>query len=497
MRNRLVGTYLVLIALVLMGLAVPLAIAVAAGRTEEMVRDRFADAAQFASLAGPALLAEPGLRTGESVTLTDDLRRYHDLYGITAAVADRDGKVVVLAGDESQLTSPAARGRVLQALAGVAVGGEDTIWPWRTDPLAIAAPVRSGGETIGAVITISPTGTVRADILRSWGAVAGGVLAVGAVFVVVALALTRWILRPVAELDDAAHRIGAGEALATPVPAALGPPELRRLTRSFNDMAESVTDVLRRQREFVAQASHQMRNPLTALTLRVESLGEFIHEPAGQTDHRLAMEETDRLVRILDGLLALARAERGHHELEVVDAAVTADERVSAWLPLATKRGITLTCIRPAHAPVLAVPTAVGQSLDALIDNALKFAGRHATVRVEVRANAELVDVHVIDDGPGLSDDSRLRAGERFWRAPEVQNLDGCGLGLPIATVLAEASGGALDLLSRDPSGLDARLRFPAAPAGPLGSSRSEGRGSRTDQLKEEPPAPDQRFASR
>jgi signal transduction histidine kinase len=457
MRNRLVGTYLVLIALVLVGLAAPLAATVAAGRTEEMERDRFVDAAAFASLADPAL------RTGETVTLADDLRRYHDLYHITAAVADREGKIVVLAGDGAELTDATARGKVQQALAGVGVRGEGTIWPWRTAPLAVAVPVRSGGETIGAVITISPTQAVRQDILRSWGAVAGAVVLAGAVFIVVALALARWILRPVAELDDAAHRIGAGETLATPVSAVLGPPELRRLTRSFNDMAESVADVLRRQRDFVAHASHQMRNPLTALMLRVETLAEFIREPTGQAEHRFAMEETDRLGRILDGLLALARAEHGHRNLEVVDAAATADERVSAWLPLATQRGITLLCTRPDRAAVLAAPTAVGQSLDALIDNALKFAGPTATVRVEVHADGDVVDVHVIDDGPGLSDDGRRHAGEPFWRAPGVQNLDGCGLGLPIAMVLAETSGGRLDLLSANPGGLDARVRFPVA----------------------------------
>jgi signal transduction histidine kinase len=457
MRNRIVGTYVVLISVVLVGLAVPLAMTVAAGRTEEMVRDRFVDAAAFASLADPALA------TGETVTLAEDLRRYYDLYGISSAVTDRDGTIVVMGGDGARLNTPAVAAQVRQALAGVGVGGEGTVWPWHTDPLAVAVPVQRAGETIGAVITISPTDAVRADILRSWGVVGGGVLVAGAVFVIFALALTRWILRPVAELDDAAHRIGAGQALATPVSAALGPPELRRLTRSFNDMAEGVTDVLRRQREFAAQASHQMRNPLTALVLRVEALGEHIPERVGQAEHRLAMEEADRLGRILDGLLALAGAERGHHVLEVVDAAACAAERVSAWLPLATKRGISLSCTRPDHAPVLAVPTAVGQSLDALIDNALKFAGANATVRVEVHDMGAVVEVHVIDDGPGMSEDGRLRATERFWRAPGVQNLDGSGLGLPIASVLVESSGGQLDLLSMDPGGLDARLRFPAA----------------------------------
>jgi len=453
MRNRLVGTYLMFIGLVLAGLAVPLAVALASGRSEAMARDRFVDAASFASLADPAL------RTGQTVALNGDLRRYYELYGIMAAVADRDGAIVAYSPDAAPFDGAAARAELQQALAGVAVGGEGTIWPWQTSPLTLAVPVRSSGETIGAVVTISPTTAVRNDILVSWAGLAGAVSAAGAAFIMVALALARWILRPIAELDDATHGVGVGDT-ADPVSPAIGPPELRRLTRSFNDMAERVTDALQRQRDFVAQASHQMRNPLTALMLRVEELGEFIDEPIGRADHHLAMEESLRLGRILDGLLALAKAERGRPPLEVVDAAVTVEERVSAWLPLAAQRGISLTCKRPEHAPVIAVATAVDQSLDALIDNALKFAGAGAVVRVEVRVDDASVEIHVIDDGPGLSEDSRKRANERFWRAPDVQNLDGAGLGLPIAQVLVESSGGSLDLLPAASGGLDARLRF-------------------------------------
>ena len=379
MRSRLAGTYLVLIALVLVALEVPFAITLAAGATQEMVLDRFVDAARFASLADPAL------RSGELVALTDEFRRYDDLYGIQAAVADRDGRLVATAGDLAAFQTPAVSERLAQALAGERVGAEGTIWPWDTDPLAVAVPVTRADEVVGAIITLSPTTGIRHDIERSWGMASGfGVLA-GAAFGLVAFALTRWVLRPVAQLDGAVHRMAADHELASPVPAAAGPPELRRLTRSFNDMAARVTDLLTRQQEFVAQASHQMRNPLTALMLRAESLGEFITDPSGREEHRLAMEEAQRLGLILDDLLALARAEAGQHERDVVDAAVTADERVAAWLPMAARHGISLTRTGCDHAEVLAVPTAVGQTLDALIDNALKFAGPAATVRVDVR----------------------------------------------------------------------------------------------------------------
>jgi len=456
MRYRLVGTYLALLTLVLLALEIPLAVNVAASQTQQMVIDRNADATRFASLA------EPALRTGESVALTDLLHRYYDLYSIATAIADRDGKLIAVTGDPSLFDTPQIHQWMVQALAGERVGAGHTVWPWQSEPLVIAVPVTTAGEVVGAVITLSPTGALRSSVDGAWAELASGGLLAGVVFVLVAVVLTRWILRPVARLDTAAHQISAG-TLDARVPPELGPPELRRLARSFNTMADDVTDALERQRAFVAQASHQLRNPLTALRLRVEELCAFVADPVGKEEHRLALEETDRLRRILDGLLALAQAERGERQTETVDAATIADERVAGWQPLARRQEITLRRTGPCSAPVQAVPTAVGQALDALIDNALKFAGPRSSVTVVVVPGADFVALHVIDDGPGLSGTERQRATERFWRAAHTQNVDGSGLGLPIATVLVEASGGTLDLLPAEPKGLDARLRFPRA----------------------------------
>jgi signal transduction histidine kinase len=458
MRYRLVGTYLALLTLVLLALEIPLAANVAASRTQAVVIDRNVDAARLASIADPAL------RTGELHTLTDELDRYYDVHGITAAVADRDGHLVASTGDPAVFATAQARHWLAQALAGERVGAGRTVWPWQGERLAIAVPVTTAGEVVGAVLTLSPVDRLRTSIDRAWLAIAGGGLGALLAFVAVAAILARWILRPVARLDDAAHRISAG-TLDTRVPARAGPPELRRLARSFNTMADDVTEALDRQRAFVAQASHQLRNPLTALRLRVEELGTFITDPAGRDEHRLALEEADRLRRICDGLLALAKAERGRYHVGTEDAAATADERVAAWQPLARERGITLRRTGADSAPVHAVPTAVGQALDALIDNALKFAGPDATVDVGVVPDGDTVELRVVDDGPGLADTLRRQATERFWRAPDAQNVDGSGLGLPIATVLVTASGGDLELLAAHPRGLDARLRFPAADA--------------------------------
>ena len=214
-----------------------------------------------------------------------------------------------------------------------------------------------------------------------------------------AFGLAGWVLRPVTELDAATHEIAEGAA-----PPGSGPgsarPSCAGSATSFNDMVDAVSDVMDRQRAFVAHASHQLRNPLTALRLRVEELGPSLTDPDGRAEHRLALEETDRLATVLDALLTLARAEREENQRVTVDAAAAAASRVAAWLPLARHRAVALR-LDPGEAPAYArtVPTAIDQALDALIDNAVKFSGAGGEVTVTVR--------------PGRRRDGADRAGHR------------------------------------------------------------------------------------
>jgi signal transduction histidine kinase len=288
-----------------------------------------------------------------------------------------------------------------------------------------------------------------------------GLLSVS-VAVMIAFRLARWVLRPVTLLDVVTHEIAAGDGKAY-VPTEQGPPELRRLATSFNEMADAVADALERQRAFVAHASHQLRTPLTALRIRVEELGASLTDEDDRDEHKLALEETDRLAAVLDGLLNLARAERAHHH-EVVDAAAVADSRVAAWQPLANRRQMTLT-LKPRIGPAYAstVRTAVGQVLDALIDNAVKFGDPGGRIEVAVRRRDGGVVVRVRDDGPGITKAQLEHVAERFWRAPGTQNIEGAGLGLTIVAVLVDASGGRLTMWAAEPSGLVAEAWFRAA----------------------------------
>lgn len=264
MRRRLVISYLLLMVLVLIALETPLAATMASRETERVRADRLADATRFASLAGPAL------RDGGPGPIESELTSYDDLYAIGAAIVDRDRNITV--SSPRWQPSPGTATVLDVALSGQQTSAPESVWPWTTDPVVVSVPINDGGEVLGAVVIVTPAGPIRRAVVAWWLLLAlAGLLAVLAC-VLTAFGLAGWVLRPVTELDAVTHEIAEGDRGAR-VQHRLGPPELRRLAASFNHMADVVSDVMDRQRAFVAHASHQLRNPLTALRLRVEELG--------------------------------------------------------------------------------------------------------------------------------------------------------------------------------------------------------------------------------
>jgi signal transduction histidine kinase len=276
------------------------------------------------------------------------------------------------------------------------------------------------------------------------------------------------VLRPVQDLDKVTQDIATGR-LASRVAPAGGPPELRRLARAFNEMADHVEEVLDQQRAFVADASHQLRNPLAALMLRVEAMG--MELPDGHEDELAGVRvEGRRLASVLDDLLGLAVAEHAGHGTEPTDLSALAAVRVEGWTALAGERGVGLDFEQPAGPLLgLADPVGFGSALDAVIDNALKFTPVGERVRVSVLADsaAGRVAVAVSDAGPGLTEEELDRIGDRFWRSPRHQNVDGSGLGLSIARTLLASSGGSLEFAPNEPRGLTVTLAVPSV--GPEG----------------------------
>jgi signal transduction histidine kinase len=223
-------------------------------------------------------------------------------------------------------------------------------------------------------------------------------------------------------------------------------------------MADHVEDVLEQQRAFVADASHQLRNPLSALLLRIELLA--LELPEGNEEIASVRTEGKRLARVLDDLLDLALAEHAEPDLNLTDIGALTGERVSAWAPAAEAKGVRLTGECPATT-AWADPVTLSSALDAVIDNAVKFTPEGGEVRVTVAANGRTVRVQVTDEGPGLTDDELARIGDRFWRSGRHQNIQGSGLGLSISKALLTAAGGSLDFGHHEPRGLRVTVSVP------------------------------------
>ncbi|MEV7724747.1 HAMP domain-containing sensor histidine kinase [Streptomyces sp. NPDC087917] len=463
MRARLLPLLVVLMAGVLLALGFPLAVSLAAAQQQRVVVDRIDDSARFAALAQFFIDAEGSGSIGADErreTLQLELARYQELYGIRAGVFYRDDNAMVRAPGWWQLPqSGEGRQALAEALAGRRSHDPGQVWPWQTNGrLLVISPVVLDGDVVAVVATESPTGEMRAKILRGWLIIAAGLAAAMLVAFGAALRLTSWVLKPVQTLDAAAHGIATGR-MNSRVAAGGGPPELRRLARSFNEMADNVEEVLEQQRAFVADASHQLRNPLAALLLRIELLA--LELPEGNEEIASVRTEGKRLAQVLDDLLDLALAEHTSAEISLIDIGALAGERVAAWRPYAEEKGVRLTATGRAAVTGWADPVALSSALDAVIDNALKFTPSGEEVEVSVSAAGRSTLVVVADRGPGLTEEELSRVGDRFWRSGRHQNVKGSGLGLSISRALLTAGGGSLAYETNPPHGLRVTVTVP------------------------------------
>jgi signal transduction histidine kinase len=350
---------------------------------------------------------------------------------------------------------------VQEALAGDIATGERFSDTLGENLMLVAVPVASGGEVLGAVRITFPTDELDADIRRYWLLLAGvtlvGIAAVGAIGFV----LARTITNPLQRLRQSASALGRGE-LSTRVGEGPGPREVQDLSASFDAMAGRLERLVASQREFAADASHQLRTPLAALRLRLENLRDGGGDPKRDVD--AALVEVERLSGIIDGLLVLARAESTEPPLDEIAVGDVVADRVAAHEALADRQGVTLAA-RAGEVSAMAVPGAVDQMLDNLIDNAVKASPRGSTVTVEAARADGVVEVHVVDEGPGMSEEERRHAFDRFWRSGAT-GRGGSGLGLAIVDRLATASGGTAELRPAEGGGTEAVITLPAVDAG-------------------------------
>lgn len=452
MRRRLLALSLSVTLAVLAALVVPLVAAYAEERAVRLHEERLAAATRFATLAGaPGLDSDPAL-------LAADLARFDAVTTTTRTfLLDTDGTVVAPPGADLPTDVPGVDGAVRRALGGAPTSPPDPLWPWNDEPMVVATPIGRDAQVLGAVLLVEDTAAPRSEVTRRMVVAGlGGVLFVGLVAWLVAVPLVGWVVRPVEDLEERARDLARGRT--APAGRIEGPPELRRLVQSFNDMAASVEHSQRQQRELVADVSHQLANPLTALRLRLEAIS------ARDPEVEPVLAETDRLARALESVIEVSRAGGFDRVAVQVDLAAQVRERIELWAPLFEGH---LHADLPGDAgeplPAVLEEDLVTTVLDVLLDNALKYAPG-AAVDVALTRRGDRVELSVRDHGPGVAADEAATLGARFRRLERHADVEGTGLGLAIVLLRAQDAGGHARVEAADP-GLRVRVTLPTGPA--------------------------------
>jgi two-component system, OmpR family, sensor kinase len=329
-----------------------------------------------------------------------------------------------------------------------------------TELLLVTVPVVDAGRVVGAVRVSAPRDEVVARVHRSWLRL----IAIGVAVLIGALVLA-WILAaavagPLARLRDTAGRLGSGD-LDARAPTK-GPTEIAELGASFNTMADALGSSLRAQRDFIANASHQLRTPLTGLKLRLEAIrGEG---GAAAENAAKAEQELDRLGALVDDLLALASASTTTSTGAPVDLAAIVGQAVDRWSGPAVEARKTVQEGRRQSVEVVADASDLAHVVDNLVENALRYSPPGSTVTVEAAAEDGRATLAVSDDGPGIPSADRARVFERFYRGTNGrQSGPGTGLGLAIVAELVERWGGRVRL--EDGPGTRVEVEFSRLPA--------------------------------
>jgi signal transduction histidine kinase len=295
---------------------------------------------------------------------------------------------------------------------------------------------------------------------RSWIRLALIGLAVVLGSLVLAWILASTVARPLGRLRDTATRLGGGDLDARA--DTKGPAELAALGLSFNRMADTLASSLRAQQDFIANASHQLRTPLTGLKLRLEA----IREEGGRAGENAAKaeQELDRLGALVDDLLALASAATSAPAAGPVDLSTVVGDAVERWRGPARDADKTVRAGRRMSVEIVADAGDLAHVVDNLIENALRYSTAGTTVTVESAAEDGMAMLAVADDGPGIPSADRARIFERFYRGSNgKQSGPGTGLGLAIVTELVERWGGRVRLEDGPGTRIEAAFRRPPA----------------------------------
>ena len=452
LRGRLLAAFAYLLVLAVAAMAVPLAINIQR-RARSEVEGLLGSHAQIISSSVSGQIEDSDAPQLLRRTVED----FAEELDAGVLITDKDGEVIANSEPQPAVGSDiGGASEVRTALVGSVVGRPVA------SRLLVAAPVSEEQEIIGAVRIDSDISGIESNVRRSWLVLA----AVG--FFVVMLGLgAAWLLasslaRPLRNLVATARSLGAGRLDARAGTG--GPPEVADVARAMNHMAEQVEATISAQQDFIANASHQLRTPLTGLRLRLEGIsvgGGPDAESAGE-----AIKEVDRLGALVDELLVLARAGGRQAAGGPVDIDALLRDAADRWAARAAEHGGTVVTHVGVRAVVHADQAELAGVVDNLIENALAYSPAEATVTLTAEAGDEGVGFSVADDGPGIPTEERDRVFDRFYRGGTGRRSGpGTGLGLAIVREVAEKWDGSA-AISSSPVGTTVTLRWPNHAAG-------------------------------
>jgi len=247
------------------------------------------------------------------------------------------------------------------------------------------------------------------------------------------------------------------------------------LATIFNDLLDRLDQSFERQRRFIADASHELRTPLAIL--RGEAEVAISQQGRTAEDYLESLvilhKETSRLIKIVEDLFTLTRADSGQHPLSPEDVYLeeVVAECAHSANTLAREKNIELTVDASSECLVRGDPALLRRMILNLLDNAIKYTGDGGRVDISCRATSAGCEVHIIDTGPGIPPELHSRIFERFFRADPARSRSGreggAGLGLSIALWIAEAHHGRLELVRSDATGSHFAVYLPGPPVGP------------------------------
>lgn len=272
-------------------------------------------------------------------------------------------------------------------------------------------------------------------------------------------------LAPVSTLDQAA-RIVTAQSLDQRLPVANPNDELGRLTTTINAMFGRLELSFIEMRRFTADASHELRTPLAVLRVEVE---QALNKPLSHAEVQevlvSVLEECDRLTKLTEQLLALARhdAKSATQRHEAIEVDALATSVVETLRPLAEAKDLSLEC-RVVKASVRGDPDQLRQALVNLIDNAIKYTA-NGGVSVAVETSGETIVIRVADSGEGIASEHLPRVFERFYRVDKARSreMGGTGLGLSIARSIVEAHRGTIEIASEVGKGTNCSIKLTRA----------------------------------